>query len=68
MKSVEVSCSRALSFGGKKYDSYLYDRYLRAALLRDDPCGSFQLILFCDCVTFVGEGSGGIEAEKIYPG
>lgn len=48
MKSVEVSYSRALSLEGKKYDSYLCDRYLIVGL--DDPCGPFQLILFCDSV------------------
>lgn len=45
---MEVSYSRTLSFGGKQYDRYLYDRYLRVGL--GDPCGPFQLILFCDSV------------------
>lgn len=66
MKSVDVSCSRELCFGGKKYDSYLYGRYLRARLLRDDPSGPFQLILSCNSVILLLLKEAGELKQKKY--
>lgn len=64
MTSLEVSYSRALSCGGKKYENYLYDRNLRVGL--DDPCGPFQLILFQDSVILLLLKGAGELKQKNY--